>query len=64
MKVRLNGRQKKSDVPSFARTLFDGALPVDMVVAGSRAAMVRPGILSGQADREQGDWHGIDLSEE
>lgn len=32
--------------PTFARSLYDGALPVDMVIAGSIAAVKRPSILS------------------
>lgn len=38
--------------PSFARTLYDGALPLDMVFSGSNVQWERPGILSPRADNE------------
>lgn len=52
MVKRLNSKQRAK--LSFTRALFDGFLPVDMVLAGSELALVRPGILSGRAMREEG----------
>lgn len=37
---------------SFGRALFDGALPLDMVIQGSIVAQERPSILSRRGDAE------------
>lgn len=55
MTKRIIVRDDNSRRPTFARTLFDGALPIDLVIAGSLAAVERPRILSRKGDEEEGD---------
>lgn len=39
--------------PTFARSLYDSTLPLDVVFAGTMAATQRPGILSERAEQEE-----------
>lgn len=50
--MKLKAKTREFKRPSFARTLYDGALPLDMVFSGSVAASERPGILSRRGEEE------------
>lgn len=45
--------ETKEKRPTFARALFDGTLPLDMVFRGADLARQRPGILSEAAEKEE-----------
>ena len=50
--------------PSWAKALYDGALPLDVVFSGSNIASQRPGILSRFGDEEDGLDDNNELDEE
>lgn len=53
MTKRINVAETKEKRQTFARALFDGTLPVDMVFSGAELARQRPGILSERAEKEE-----------
>lgn len=52
MARRIIVRDEKEKPKTFARSLFDGSLPLDVVFSGAIAATRRPGILSDRGDEE------------
>ncbi|HEY6019360.1 MAG TPA: hypothetical protein VIY48_05475 [Candidatus Paceibacterota bacterium] len=53
MSKRVVVKEEKERPQTFARSLYDSTLPLDVVFSGAMAATQRPGILSERAELEE-----------